>query len=339
MSQELDGEVIQRALETIERNAKLQAQMIDDLLDISRILRNKLTLNIVSTSLISIIEDAMETVDAMAKSKSIHLLRQFENTSQYILGDANRLKQVIWNLLSNAIKFSPTGSTIIIQVNYFDTFAQIQVIDEGRGISADFLPHVFEHFEQADSTTTRSYGGLGLGLAIAKQIVDKHGGQIHATSLGEGRGATFTVQLPLATVPSDQAPIQNYGTHEDSLDNIHVLVVEDDADNREMITFALEMYGAKVTTSSSASAALDALSQCKPDILLSDIGMSEMDGYALMQHIRKVTQTNQVPAIALTAYISEADRQQAFAAGFQEHLPKPMEPTLLVETILKLVKS
>ncbi|MBD1910213.1 response regulator [Leptolyngbya sp. FACHB-16] len=336
--QKLDAEVTQRALETIERNAKLQAQMIDDLLDTSRILRDKLTLNIVPTPLIPIIEDAMETVHSMAKSKSIQLITQFENTPHYALGDANRLKQVVWNLLSNAIKFSPIGGKIIIQLNYFDVFAQIQVIDDGRGISADFLPHVFEHFEQADSTTTRTYGGLGLGLAIAKQIVDKHEGRIHAASYGEGQGATFTVQIPLAATPS--MPVStNLPTNEDRLDNIHVLVVDDDADNREMITFALEMYGARVTTSSSASDALDTLSQCKPDVLLSDIGMSEMDGYTLMQHIRKVTQTSQIPAIALTAYISEADRQQALAAGFQEHMPKPLEPALLVETILKLVKG
>ncbi|MDX2216849.1 MAG: ATP-binding protein [Oculatellaceae cyanobacterium bins.114] len=339
LSRALDADTTKQALESIERNAKLQAQMIDDLLDVSRILQNKLVLDTAPIHLVPIIKDALETVQSAAIAKAIHLQAQLDPTPLQVLGDSNRLKQVIWNLLSNAVKFTPQGGQVKITLDYVDASAQVQVIDTGKGISADFLPHVFDHFQQADSTTTRVFGGLGLGLAIAKQIVDMHGGVIQAASPGEGQGATFTVRFPL--VVNTLQPVQDtpLSMTDADLKNIHVLVVEDDADNREMITFTLEMYGAKVTAVSSASSAIDTLSQCQPDILISDIGMSGMDGYALMQQIRRVTQTGQIPAIALTAYVSEADQQQAIAAGFQEHLSKPMEPTQLVATILKVLQD
>lgn len=339
LSREFDETIFRRALEAIERNAKLQAQMIDDLLDVSRILREKLVLNLSPVHLRSIVEDALETVHTTANTKAIQLRTQLDETPFQVLADANRLKQVIWNLLSNAVKFTPQGGQVTLQLNYIDSAAQLRIIDTGKGISADFLPHVFDHFRQADNTTTRIFGGLGLGLAIAKQIVDLHGGTIEADSAGEGKGATFTVNLPLIANTPQLIPEDTASIISEELENIHVLVVEDDTDNREMITFTLEMYGARVTTVSSAAAAIEQLSQCKPDVLISDIGMADMDGYMLMQQIRKVTQTSQIPAIALTAYISEADQQQALAAGFQEHLPKPMEPTQLVTTILKVVQE
>ncbi|MBL1174800.1 ATP-binding protein [Pantanalinema sp. GBBB05] len=337
LSRELDATTTRQALEAIERNAKLQTRMIDDLLDVSRILRNKLVLTPAPVHLIPIIEEALETVEASAKLKALHIKTRLDNTPRQILGDANRLQQVIWNLLSNAIKFTPHAGQITIQLDYVDGLAQLQVMDTGKGIAADFLPHLFDHFRQADRTTTRIFGGLGLGLAIAKQIVDLHGGSIQADSLGEGHGATFTVRLPLTDSALKLAQPDPALTIHTRLQNIHALVVEDDADNRELIAFTLEMYGATVTTVPSAAAAIDALSRSTPDVLISDIGMSEMDGYLLMQKIRQVTQTSQIPAIALTAYASAADQQQAFAAGFQEHLPKPMEPTKLIETILMVV--
>lgn len=339
LSRELDANTTRQALEAIERNANLQTRMIDDLLDVSRILRNKLVLTPIPVQLIPIIQEALETVEAAAVDKALHIQTQLDNTPRQILGDANRLKQVIWNLLSNAIKFTPRGGQITIQLDYIDDIAQLQVSDTGKGIAVDFLPQVFDHFRQADSTTTRVFGGLGLGLAIAKQIVDLHGGSIQVDSLGEGHGAMFTVRLPLTERPLSSAPQDDSLPTTVRLKDIDVLVVEDDADNRELIAFTLDMYGAKVTTVSSAADAIDTLIEYKPDVIISDIGMSEMDGYMLMQKIRQVTQTSQIPAIALTAYASAADQQQAFAAGFQEHLPKPMEPMQLVETILKVVTA
>jgi signal transduction histidine kinase/ActR/RegA family two-component response regulator len=339
LSRQLDEATTQRALEAIERNARLQAQMIDDLLDISRILREKLILTIAPVHLIPIIEDALETVQSAAAAKAIHIQPQLDDTPFQIPGDATRLKQVIWNLLSNAIKFTPQGGQVTIRLHYSDSLAQLQVMDTGMGISADFLPYIFDHFRQADSTTTRLFGGLGLGLAIAKQIVDMHGGTIQAISPGEGQGTTFTVQLPLMTTALESVKQDDDSVTQDELQTIHVLVVEDDPDNLEMIAFTLQLYGAKVTTASSALDALDTLSRCKPDVFISDIGMSGMDGYKLMQHIRDLTQTSHIPAIALTAYVSDSDQQQALASGFQAHLPKPMEPTQLIETILKVIEA
>ncbi|MGA7935648.1 MAG: ATP-binding protein, partial [Kovacikia sp.] len=339
LSAELDEVTTRRALGAIERNARLQAQMIDDLLDVSRILRDKLILEMTPVHLIPIIEDALETVQASATAKLIQIQIQLDHAPFQILGNANRLKQVVWNLLSNAVKFTPQGGNITICLDYVDSFARLQVIDTGKGISADFLPHVFDHFQQADSTTTRTFGGLGLGLAIAKQIVDIHRGNIQAASPGEGQGATFTVSLPLTAASSQPIAKGNSPIAEEKLSNIHVLVVEDDTDNREMIAFTLQLQGARVTTVSSAAAAIDALVEIKPDVLISDIGMSGMDGYMLMERVRNVTQTSHLPGIALTAYVNEADQRQALAAGFQAHLPKPMESTLLVETILKVINQ
>lgn len=339
LSRQLNEETTRRALDAIERNAKLQAQMIDDLLDVSRILRNKLVLEIAPVRFIPIIEDALETVHSQAAAKSIHIQTQLDNSPYHVLGDSNRLKQVVWNLLSNAVKFTPQGGNITVQLDYIDSFAQLQVIDTGRGIAADFLPQVFDHFQQADNTTTRTFGGLGLGLAIAKQIVDMHGGSIQASSFGEGQGATFTVQLPLAVNTAQPVHSDDFSTAHEALRNIHVLVVEDDVDNLEMLAFTLELHGAKVTTAPSAEAAIHTLSHHKPDVLISDIGMADMDGYMLMQQVRSIAHTSHIPGIALTAYVNEADQKQALAAGFQAHLPKPMEPTQLVETILKVIQG
>jgi signal transduction histidine kinase/CheY-like chemotaxis protein len=321
-----------QALEIIERNAQLQSQLIEDLLDVSRILRGKLSLNMAPVNLASTIKAALETVRLAAEAKSIQIQTMFDPTIGQVLGDSARLQQVIWNLLTNAVKFTPDGGQVEIQLQLIGSQALIQVRDTGKGISPDFLPYVFEYFRQADATTTRTFGGLGLGLAIVRHLVELHGGTVQVDSPGEGQGATFTVRLPLIKDKSSTQKAEGNSspfTPESSpLTGIRVLVVDDDADSREFIAFVLEQLGAQVSTVTSAGEAIASLEQLPPDILLSDIGMPDMDGYMLMRQIRAMPpeQGGQILAIALTAYAGEIDRQQALAAGFQHHLAKPVEP-------------
>ncbi|BAY73919.1 multi-sensor hybrid histidine kinase [Nostoc linckia NIES-25] len=338
-----------QALSIITRNATLQAQLIEDLLDISKILRGKLSLNFSLVDLASTILAAMETVRLAAEAKSIEIHTIFQPDLELTLGDASRLQQVVWNLLSNAIKFTPAGGRVEIKLSSVadeqsqitnEKFAQIIVSDTGKGIHPDFLPHVFEHFCQEDAATTRKFGGLGLGLAIVRQLVELHGGTVQAQSLGQGQGATFTVKLPLM-VTSSQIH-RDTGVSEPALDltGITVLVVDDDVDTREFVVFLIEEYGAKAIAVNSAIEALIALKHCQPDVLLSDIAMPEVDGYMLVRQIRALpaNQGGQIPAIALTAYAGEIDYQQAMLAGFQRHIPKPVDPANLVETIADLVR-
>jgi PAS domain S-box-containing protein len=342
-TRKFDEAALKSALSTIERNAKLQAQLIEDLLDVSRILQGKLSLNMVSVSLIPVIEAALETVHLAAEAKNIHIQTQFDSIGQ-VLGDAGRLQQIIWNLLSNAVKFTPQSGQIKICLECVNKQAQISVSDNGKGISADFLPYVFEHFRQEDSATTRKFGGLGLGLAIVKYLVELHGGTVKAESLGEGLGATFIVKLPviqnltkteeinmnLLDTPSNTLPLAGKT----------ILIVDDDTDNLEFFSFILEEYGANVTTVASGAEALQLLSHSQPDILLSDIGMAEMDGYMLIQEIRtreKEKNIQEIPAIALTAYAGEMNQQQALTAGFQHHIAKPVDSEELLEAICKLL--
>ncbi|WP_179228351.1 PAS domain-containing protein [Leptolyngbya ohadii] len=338
----LDANRTAIALETIERNAKLQVQLIEDLLDISRILQGKLTLNLCPVSPASIISAAIDTVRLDAENKRIQIQTQIDAEANPILGDAARLQQVIWNLLSNAVKFTPEQGQIEIRLATIGGQAQIQIKDTGKGISPEFLPFVFDTFRQADSSTTRTFGGLGLGLAIAHHIIELHGGTIHAESAGEGQGATFIVKLPLvstSTVPTQEATVTN---HTLSLQGIKVLAVDDEIDNLELATFILEEAGASVVAVSSAPEALQVLAQTKPHIFLFDIGMPEMDGYTLLRQIRTLEAERgdrPIPAIALTAYAGEADQQQALAAGFQQHIPKPVELDVLLEAILSLTGS
>jgi len=344
-SRKLDEKATAHALATIERNAKLQTQLIEDLLDVSRILQGKLSLNVCPVNLPSIIKAAMETVRLAAEAKSIEIQMRFEPGIGQVSGDSTRLQQVVWNLLSNAVKFTPIGGQIEITLEQIGSEAQIQVSDTGKGISPDFLPHVFEYFRQADSTTTRKFGGLGLGLAIVRQLVELHGGTVAVDSPGEGQGAIFTVRLPLrreSAAPNDETATTNSGTTVSDtlpLANIRVLVVDDEADSRDFLAFVLEQAGAEVTAAASASVALQILSQSKPDILLSDIGMPEMDGYMFMRQVRSLEseQENNIPAIALTAYAGEMNQQQALAAGFQRHITKPVAPETLVQEIENLV--
>ena len=373
LSRQFDQNTTQRALETIERNARSQAQMIDDLLDISRILENKFILDLSPVSLIPILDDALATVQTAIETKQIQIQTDIKDIPAQVFGDAIRLKQVFWNLLSNAVKFTPNGGQVEVRVEEMSgdmgrgvgageqgsrgageldrssrfplsssahcAYAQVTISDTGKGIAAEFLPYVFDRFQQGDSTTTKTFGGLGLGLAIAKQIVDLHGGTITAASPGDGQGATFTVHLPLVADSVQPPQAQEVAAVDHALANIHVFVVDDDEDSRELATFALQMYGAEVTTVASAAAALETLPHIEPDILISDIGMPKMDGYMLMQTIRSDPRTRHIPAIALTSHVGEMDQERALAVGFQAHLPKPVEITRLVKTILKLIKN
>ncbi|KYC36625.1 diguanylate cyclase [Scytonema hofmannii PCC 7110] len=405
----LDTAKTDYALETIERNAKLQTQLIEDLLDVSRILQGKLSLNMVPVNLASTIQSALETVRLAAEAKSIDLrftilnlelketdsllelqtggqqpenlkseirLEKFaterkppDNFSQnpkfQVLGDSARIQQVVWNLLSNAVKFTPQGGQVEIgllvtgdsssvedkeqrtnDTGQMTKYAQIQVTDTGKGISPDFLPYVFEYFRQADSTTTRIFGGLGLGLAIVRHLVELHGGTVAVDSPGEGQGATFTVRLPMkseSVTPKDRTATNHSRMAAPdtlSLTSVRVLVVDDEVDSRDFLTFVLEQAGAEVTATASAREALQVLAQFKPDILLCDIGMPETDGYMLMRQIRALEseQENKTPAIALTAYAGEVNQKQALAVGFQEHIAKPVTPEILVQAIRRLAR-
>ncbi|MGV0103846.1 ATP-binding protein [Nostoc sp. DSM 114160] len=329
------------ALSAIERNAKLQSELIEDLLDVSRILQGKLSLNVYPVDLVSIVKAAMETVQLAAESKSIQIHLRLEPNVGQVLGDPNRLQQVIWNLVSNAIKFTDIGGRVDIHLKQVNSFAEVTVIDTGQGIHPNFLPYVFEYFRQADSATTRKFGGLGLGLAIVRHLVELHGGTVRVESAGEGQGATFTVRLPLMATPSQKNAGSKPPEPSLNLHGIKVLVVDDNADTREFIAFMLEMYGANVTTVTSAFEALATLTKYRADVLLSDIGMPEMDGYMLVRQLRALPyqQGGKIPAIALTAFAGEINYQKAIEAGFQGHIPKPIDPTNLVETITDLVKQ
>ncbi|MEH1858871.1 MAG: PAS domain S-box protein [Nostoc sp.] len=375
-----------RALETIERNAKLQTQLIEDLLDVSRILQGKLSLNIAPVNLETAIAAAIETVRLATEAKSINLqftilgfsaghyvndkaqepsndfgldnsqinlesidfhkqsnnLKcQTSNSKFLVTGDSSRLQQVIWNLLSNAIKFTPQGGEIEISLEYVGSQVQLRVSDTGKGISPDFLPFVFDYFRQADGATTRKFGGLGLGLAIVRHIVELHGGTVKAESLGEEQGATFTVMLPLIQVDLNSHQITSQADDLPDFNGLKVLLVDDQRDTRELIAFILKQSGAVVTQAASAIEALRIMPQLQPNLLLSDIGMPEVDGYMLIRQIRAMSPElgGKIPAIALTAYAGEVNYQQAIAAGFGQHITKPVEPAKLLRAIANLIYS
>jgi len=337
----LDATKTANALVTIERNARLQSQLIDDLLDISRILSGKLSLNAMSVDLNMVTQAALETVRLAAEAKSLQIQTTFSPSQGMVMGDSGRLQQVIWNLLSNAVKFTPGGGQITVRLTQTKTDAQIIVTDTGKGIDAEFLPYVFEHFRQEDGAITRKFGGLGLGLAIARQIVELHGGRIWVESRGEGQGATFTVELPLlhtANLVAEVADTTEARSSDLHLASLRVLVVDDEPDSRDFVAFVAQQAGAEVTAVGSAIEALQLLSTAAFDILLSDIGMPDMDGYALMRKVRALPaeEGGQIRAIALTAYAGDFNQKQALAAGFQRHVTKPVEPNELVRAIVTL---
>ncbi|QLE44295.1 response regulator [Nostoc sp. C052] len=378
-AKKLDDKATSRALEAIERNAISQMQLIEDILDVSRIIRGQLRLNVSAVNLISVMEAALEAVRPLAEPKDIQLSTVLDTTVGSVYGDPARLQQIVWNLLTNAIKFTPKGGKVEVKLStYFgfsisdfglgsdsenlessntdensnlrsqipnskSQYAQIQVIDTGIGISSEFLPKVFERFRQADSTTTRSHNGLGLGLAIVRHLVELHKGTILAQSSGSGQGATFTVRLPLLQ--------DNRGNREATgkisspvastpLAGLRVLVVDDEADTRNFLSFMFEEYGAFATAVGSVDEALAVLEQTKPDILISDIGMSEQDGYTLIRKLRSLEpeKGGRIPAIALTAYTREEDRLEVLSAGFQQHLSKPIDPNKLIAAVANILE-
>lgn len=336
----LDKTKTAQGLNAIERNALLQSELIEDLLDVSRILQGKLSLTVGPVDLAPTIEAAMETVQLAAQAKSIEIHAEFEPIIGQVSGDANRLQQIVWNLLSNAVKFTDAGGTVNIAVKRFDNSAQMIVSDNGKGINPDFLPYIFDYFRQEDGSITRKFGGLGLGLAIVRHLVELHGGTVYAESLGYGLGATFTITLPLIA-NSSQTNVDNKPSESSlNLNGIKVLVVDDNTDTLEFIASMLSIYGASVTAVSSGAEALATIAHNKPDILVSDIGMPDMDGYTLIQQLKTLAPPYKtIPAIALTAFAGEINQQQALKAGFQRHLSKPIEPELLIATIKELFNS
>jgi CheY-like chemotaxis protein len=339
----LGPEDVPRALETIERNAQAQAQLIEDLLDVSRIVSGKLRLDMRPVDVREVIEEALDTVRPTADARGVLLTTAIGNVGP-VSGDAQRLQQVAWNLLSNAIKFTPPGGTVHVRAEQVGSMVRIIVSDTGQGIDVEFLPYVFDRFRQA-ATSGQTRKGLGLGLAIVRHLVEAHAGTIEATSDGSGKGATFSVELPVMvgrTVLSTQ-PAHGYRSTLEttlSLTGMRVLVVDDDADAREMLSMALRQYGAQVTLAASVDDAMASASGACPDVLVSDIEMPEATGYDLIRRLRQGDDPalRRLPAVALTAYARTEDRVKALIAGFQTHVPKPVEPAELVTVIASLAQ-
>lgn len=334
-------EKFEQALEVIDRNATLQAQLIEDLLDISRIIRGKLDLELNSVNLANVIRETVETLGLAAEAKSINVQLNLDNNVKNIVGDSNRLSQIMWNMLSNAIKFTPAGGSIEINLCEINSTAQIQVSDTGIGIRADFLASVFEYFRQADGSKTRSKGGLGLGLAITRHLVEAHGGTIQAESLGEQQGAIFTVILPIKLSGVESKRLQQLEDSNKQLSGIKALVVDDEPDARELLAFILEEQGAEIQLAASAAEALYKFGSFQPHILISDIGMAGENGYSMLIKVRQLpsNQGGSVMAIALTAFATQEDSQKALDAGFQMHLTKPFDADELINTIYTLTKG
>jgi signal transduction histidine kinase/ActR/RegA family two-component response regulator len=342
----LDEAAGARALETIERNSRAQAQLIADLLDVSRIITGKLRLDSKPVELHRIIDATLDSVRPAADAKGIQLSLSLAPMASPVLGDSDRLQQVVWNLLSNAIKFTPRGGQVEIRLREVGANAVLQVNDSGIGIRPDFLPYVFDRFRQAESTLTRSHGGLGLGLSIVRHLVELHGGTVEVESAGEGQGSSFAVRLPLRAELAEGAPVDlGQGSSSsrvwslpDLLKDIRVLVVEDEVDTRDLLVTALEQCGAEVAAFGSVAEGLAELDRAVPDVLVSDIGVPYEDGYSLIRKVRerKPADGGDVPAAALTAYARPEDRQRALEAGFQTHLAKPLDPSELVAAVARL---
>jgi signal transduction histidine kinase len=340
----LTGERLQRAVETIERNAYAQARLIDDLLDVSAIVSGKMNLEVRPADFAKIIEAALDGVRPAADAKGIRLQVALDPDAGPVPGDAARLQQVVWNLLSNAVKFTPVGGRVQVGLERRGGHARLSVRDSGVGIEPDFLPHVFEPFRQADSGTTRAQGGLGLGLAIVRRLVELHGGAVQAESEGPGQGATFVVELPLQAgeperrTHSAAGPPAREEVGSPDLSGLRVLVVDDEADSRDLIAVALEESGAEVLAIESAVRARGALAGFRPDVLVSDIAMAEEDGYDLIRWIRDLPpeRGGTVPAAAVTAYARSEDRRRALLAGYNMHLSKPFDPGELLAVVASL---
>ena len=341
-------EDFQRGMEVIERNTRAQTQLIEDLLDLSRIMSGRVRLDVQQTSIIDVVRGAMESAEPTAQTKGVRLEGILDPRGGIVSGDPGRLQQIVWNLLNNGIKFTPKGGKVQVVLQRIDSHIEISVSDTGIGIAATFLPYVFDRFSQKDSSTTRSQGGLGLGLAISKQLVELHGGSLHAKSPGEGQGATFIVNLPLTILQTDASasrvhPTQSVPEKESALPRlagVHALVVDDEADARDLIQRVLQQQGAIVSVAASGAEAIRILEQSSPDILISDVGMPDMDGYQLMRRIRADEhQGRRIPAVALTAFARTEDRKRALLAGYQSHVAKPVDTAELLIIIASLVRQ
>jgi signal transduction histidine kinase len=340
----LDDAVTQQAVETIWRNAKAQAQIVDDILDVSRIITGNLYLDLHPVEVAPVVENAINVVRPTADAKGIRIETYFDPTPARISGDSNRLQQVVWNLLSNAVKFTQNGGRVCVKVSQRGGAVEVSVSDTGQGISEEFLPYVFDRFRQADSTTTRQHGGLGLGLAIARHLVEIHGGTIGAESPGAGKGATFTIRLPLIEAGAAKHQFVDHNQlaapPPQTLLGVNVLLVDDDSDTLKLMTTALTKRQANVTAVSSAGEAIQAIAKRRPDVLVSDIAMPDEDGYGLIERVRLLENggTQRIPAVAITAYAKEEDRERALSAGFQIYLAKPIELTELISVVARAAK-
>jgi len=344
MSGQISPERQRKAVETIDRNARSQAQLIEDLLDISRIVSGRLRVEFKPVDLPAVISAAVEAVRPAAEAKQIRIQTVLSSGAGPILGDSERLQQVMWNLLSNAIKFTPKDGSIQIQLQRVESQVELQVNDTGAGIKREFLPHLFERFTQADNSITRSSGGLGMGLAIVKSLVEIHGGLVSATSGGEGKGSTFVVKFPISAIRqqpqqlpySQKRPLPASIKSNDELVGLKILVVDDEPDTCDMLRFIFNETGAIVETATSAEEGLQLFDTWQPDMLVSDIGMPNVDGFEFIRIIRQ-ERHSRIPAIALTAMVRIEDRVKALTAGYQMHVPKPVEPVELISVVASLI--
>ncbi len=345
-----------RALDTIYRNAQAQAQLIEDILDISRIITGKIRLDARPVSLAPVIQTAVESLRPAIEAKKIALVLKLEFEPRMVYADPDRLQQVVWNLLSNAIKFTPDGGQVTVELASDEVQTRIVVTDTGRGIEAEFLPFVFDRFRQADGSSTRQHGGLGLGLALVRHFVELHGGTVAAESAGVGAGATFIVQLPLAktsisqvasiseaninTLPAQSRPAQSI-VDGSKLKDLRVLLVDDDEGTLELLSSVLAQSGAEVKGQPSVRGALALIKTWRPDVIVSDIAMPEEDGYAFIKQLQALSPEagGTIPMIALTAYVGIKERAQVLASGFQMYVPKPVEPTELLEVLANYVRA
>jgi CheY-like chemotaxis protein/nitrogen-specific signal transduction histidine kinase len=341
----LDENKVNHAIEIIDRNAKAQAKLIEDILDVSRIVAGKVRLDPLPVELRQIIEAAVDSIRPAADSKQVQLKLDLDSAMGMVSGDPARLQQVVWNLLSNAIKFTPNDGQVEIQLKEIGANVQISVSDTGEGIMAEFLPHIFDRFRQADSSTTRKHSGLGLGLAIVRHLVELHHGTVDAYSAGERQGARFTVTLPIMRVHMKE-PIEHYGLGDSerkqskvALNGLRILYVEDDVDSRQALAAVLMQYDAEVRTVATVHEALGLLTNWRPDLLISDIGLPDEDGYDLIRKVRarQPEDGGTIPAIALTGYAGVSEHELALSAGYQKYLVKPIKPENLAEIIGTIV--
>ena len=348
----LEAEMAARALETIERNGKSQAKLIEDLLDISRIITGKLRLNVQPVELAAVIEAALDVIRPAADAKAIRLQVMLDPRAGPVSGDPERLQQIVWNLLSNAIKFTPKAGRVQVRLERQKAHVTLTVSDDGKGISPEFLPFVFDRFRQAEAGFTRTHGGLGLGLSIVRHLVEQHGGSVAASSDGEGRGAAFTINLPLMIVHATRSTAERRATmlrpatplsqalECPPLTGLRLLLVEDDPDARLLLQTMLKQCEADVKAADSVARALTILAEWQPDLLISDIEMPREDGYSLIRQVRSRGRSagHRLPAIALTAHARAEDRVRALSAGFDAHVAKPVEANELVTVILSLAR-